>query len=74
MQQYPIRAWVGCGGHGKGDHAFQGNDALKMVEEAETSENPYALIFVDVRMPPGWDGIETIRRIWEKFPNNEITL
>ena len=31
--------------------------------------NPYALAFVDVRMPPGWDGIETIDRLWQTDPN-----
>jgi CheY-like chemotaxis protein len=38
-----------------------------MVEAARSSrESPYAIAFVDVRMPPGWDGIETISRIWAK--------
>src|SRR6185503_5808082 len=25
----------------------------------------YAMVFIDMRMPPGWDGLTTIRRLWE---------
>src|SRR5262249_49740759 len=35
---------------------------------------PYAMAFVDVRMPPGWDGIETIGRIWEVDPEVQIVV
>lgn len=56
------------------DSAFQGQEALKMVDKAEEDGNPYALIFMDVRMPPGWDGIETIGRIWVKHPYLEMVL
>ena len=56
------------------DSAFQGQEALKMVDKAEEEGKPYALIFMDVRMPPGWDGIETIGRIWVKHPYLEMVL
>jgi len=56
------------------DSAFQGQEALKMVDKAEEEGRPYALIFMDVRMPPGWDGIETIGRIWVKHPYLEMVL
>ncbi len=56
------------------DSAFQGQEALKMVDEAAENGKPYALVFMDVRMPPGWDGIETISRIWLKHPYLEIVL
>jgi len=32
------------------------------------------MAFVDVRMPPGWDGIETIARIWEKYPELQVVV
>ena len=32
------------------------------------------MVFVDVRMPPGWDGIETIQKIWEKHPQLQIII
>ncbi len=50
------------------DHAYQGEEALEMVEKAQQTDDPYSLIFMDVRMPPGMDGIETIQKIWERYP------
>ncbi len=46
------------------ESAFQGQEALARVEAALKAGQPYALGFIDVRMPPGWDGIETIQHIW----------
>lgn len=54
--------------------AYQGQEALEMVRKAAAEGKPYALLFVDVRMPPGWDGIETISRIWKEFPYTEIAI
>jgi len=56
------------------DSALQGQEALSMVDKAAQEGRPYALIFMDVRMPPGWDGIETISRIWLKHPYIEMVL
>ena len=56
------------------DSAFQGQEALKMVDEAAAEGKPYSLIFMDVRMPPGWDGIETIGRIWVTHPYLDMLL
>ena len=50
------------------DSASQGQEGLACVERALRENRPYAMAFVDVRMPPGWDGIETIRRIWNVDP------
>lgn len=47
------------------DSAYQGEEGLIYVAKSLRENKPYALMFVDVRMPPGWDGIETIRKIWE---------
>ncbi len=55
-------------------HAYQGEEAFKLVEKSEEEGEPFALIFMDVRMPPGWDGIETIKRIWEKWPHIEMVI
>ncbi len=46
------------------DSAFQGKEGLAMVVRSIAEGRPYAMAFVDVRMPPGWDGVETITRIW----------
>lgn len=55
-------------------HAYQGEEAFKLVEKAEADDKPFSLIFMDVRMPPGWDGIETIKRIWEKYDHIEMVI
>lgn len=47
------------------DSAYQGQEALELVKKAVSDRLPYALAFVDIRMPPGWDGVETIKQIWE---------
>jgi len=47
------------------DSAMQGDEGYGMVRAARKQGRPYALAFVDVRMPPGWDGIETIAKLWE---------
>lgn len=56
------------------DSAFQGEEGLEKVRAAEASGQPYAVAFVDVRMPPGWDGIETIARIWKEFPDLQVVV
>ena len=47
------------------DSAYQGEEGLAKVVASLGCARPYALVFVDVRMPPGWDGIETLARIFE---------
>jgi PAS domain S-box-containing protein len=56
------------------DSAFQGQEGLDKVRAACAEGAPYAVAFVDVRMPPGWDGIETISRIWKEFPDLQIVI
>lgn len=56
------------------ESAHQGLEGLSKIEAAQAEGNPFALAFVDVRMPPGIDGIETIRKIWEVAPETEIVL
>ncbi|MGE0607856.1 MAG: response regulator transcription factor [Pirellulales bacterium] len=46
------------------DSASQGEEGLEMALQARREGCPYALAFVDLRMPPGMDGVETIERIW----------
>ncbi|WP_419420165.1 EAL domain-containing protein [Legionella sp. D16C41] len=56
------------------DSAFQGEEAYHLVKKASEIEKPYALAFVDIRMPPGWDGIMTIKKIWEVDPNIQMVI
>src|SRR4051812_8015660 len=54
--------------------AFQGEEGAAEVEAAIARGQPYAMAFVDMRMPPGWDGLETIARIWELDGDIQIVL
>ena len=56
------------------DSAFQGAEGLQKVQQALSEGRPYAMAFVDMRMPPGWDGIETIQRIWAEYPQLQIVI
>jgi two-component system, cell cycle sensor histidine kinase and response regulator CckA len=56
------------------DSAYQGEEALGLVRKASDEGDPYALAFVDVRMPPGWDGIETLERLWEVSPDLQAVI
>jgi len=56
------------------DSAFQGEEALAKILSAEQAGRPYSLAFMDVRMPPGWDGVETISHIWKEYPHIQIVI
>src|SRR5579859_252568 len=45
------------------DSAYQGAEALALVQRSLQERAPYSVAFVDMRMPPGWDGLETIERL-----------
>jgi PAS domain S-box-containing protein len=56
------------------DSAYQGQEGLAKLEQSLAEGRPYALAFVDVRMPPGWDGVETITRLWKVYPNLQVVV
>jgi len=56
------------------ESAFQGREGLDKVRAAVVAGKPYAVAFVDVRMPPGWDGVETIGHIWKEFPDLQVVI
>ena len=56
------------------DSAYQGQDGLARVQARLADGKPYALAFVDVRMPPGWDGVETIKQLWQVDPNLQVVI
>jgi signal transduction histidine kinase len=56
------------------DSAFQGEEALRRVREARAEGRPYALAFIDIRMPPGMDGVETTARLWQEEPDLQVVL
>ena len=56
------------------DCVSQGQEALVLVERSLQAKDPYALAFVDIRMPPGLDGVETIERIWQICPDLQAVI
>lgn len=56
------------------DTASQGKEGVEKITRAMQEGQPYALAFVDIRMPPGWDGVETIKHIWEVDKNIQIVI
>src|SRR5690242_17121717 len=60
--------------HFEMDSAYQGQEGLSLVQQAMEEGRPYAMAFVDVRMPPGMDGIETTAALWRVDPNLQIVI
>ena len=56
------------------DSAYQGCDGVMKVEQSLQVDRPYAMAFVDMRMPPGWDGVETIERLWQADPRIQVVI
>jgi PAS domain S-box-containing protein len=56
------------------DSAYQGEEGLAKARQAAAAGRPYALAFVDVRMPPGWDGVETSVHLWQHCPDLQIVI
>ncbi|EDY19308.1 multi-sensor hybrid histidine kinase [Chthoniobacter flavus Ellin428] len=54
--------------------ALQGTQALELVQAAIQAGRRYSLVFTDMRMPPGWDGLETALKLWEADPDLQIVI
>jgi CheY-like chemotaxis protein len=54
--------------------ALQGAQAIEKVRAAVHAQRPYAMAFVDMRMPPGMDGVETTERLWQEDPEVQVVL
>jgi len=56
------------------DYAFQGQEGIELLRNAKNNNRYYTVAFVDMRMPPGWDGLETILRLWELDPDIQVVI
>jgi len=56
------------------DSAMQGRDGVEMARRALLEGRPYSVAFVDMRMPPGWDGLETIENLWQVDPDIQVVV
>ncbi len=54
--------------------AHQGEEALDLVRQAKVDGKPFAMAFVDVRMPPGWDGVKTLGEMWKVDPHLQAVV
>jgi diguanylate cyclase (GGDEF)-like protein len=52
----------------------QGEDAVAAFAQARNEGRPFGAVFLDVRMPPGIDGIETARRMRIIEPATNIVM
>ncbi len=55
-------------------HAFQGKEGVEEAQAALVQGQPFSVALVDFRMPPGWDGVETIRHLWNIDPEVRVVL
>lgn len=56
------------------ESAYQGQEGLEKVVAARDADRPFALAFVDMRMPPGWNGVETIEHLWQADPRVQVVI
>jgi diguanylate cyclase len=56
------------------DSAMQGRDGVELARRALAEGRPYSVAFVDMRMPPGWDGLETIENLWRVDPEIQVVV
>ncbi|MBT6491354.1 MAG: hybrid sensor histidine kinase/response regulator, partial [Deltaproteobacteria bacterium] len=54
--------------------ASQGAEGLQKAQQAMENGKPFAVAFVDMRMPPGWDGLKTIEHLWKVDPNIQVVI
>lgn len=55
-------------------HAYSAEETLTVLQSAEESNAPIGLIFMDIKLPNGMDGINVSKLILEKYPHTEIVL
>lgn len=56
------------------DSAYDGQAGVAMAQAALQAGRPYALAFIDMRMEPGWDGVETIEQLWRVDPRVQVVI
>lgn len=54
--------------------AHQGLEGVELARAALADGQPFALAFVDMRMPPGWDGLRTIEELWKVDPRIQVVI
>ncbi|MEM9586311.1 MAG: EAL domain-containing protein [Planctomycetota bacterium] len=55
-------------------HARSGKEALDLVRKSITQDRRFSVAFVDMRMPPGWDGLKTTEELWRADPDLQVVI
>jgi diguanylate cyclase (GGDEF)-like protein len=56
------------------DCVDQGQAGVSLARKVRNDGRPYAVAFVDMRMPPGWDGLETVERLWKEDAEIQVVI
>lgn len=56
------------------DSAMQGREGVELARAALAEGRPYSVAFIDMRMPPGWDGLETVEQLWKVDPDVQVVI
>ena len=56
------------------DLVTSGEAGHERVRQARAEGAPYAVVFVDMRMPGGWDGLATIEALWRADPRLQVVI
>ena len=56
------------------ESAFQGQEGVRAAARARAAQAPFHVAFVDMRMPPGWDGLRTIQALWAEDPTLQVVI
>jgi diguanylate cyclase (GGDEF)-like protein len=54
--------------------ALQGEAGVELARRARVEGRPFAVAFIDMRMPPGWDGLKTIEELWKVDPEVQVVI
>ncbi|MGN6545397.1 MAG: diguanylate cyclase [Aureliella sp.] len=56
------------------DSAHQCDEGVEKVRQSLAEGKPYSVAFIDMRMPPGKNGLETTKQIWQLDPEVLVVL
>jgi CheY-like chemotaxis protein len=54
--------------------SHQGEEGVNLARVARADGSPFAVAFVDMRMPPGWDGLRTVQELWAVDPQVQVVI
>lgn len=55
-------------------HAYQGQDAVELVREGLAQGKQFPVAFIDMRMPPGWNGVQTLQHLWQMDDSIHVVI